>query len=455
MTGPAILTACARREPQPRPSPPEPADFSQADDAAEAAGGERPALPSEEPVLRVRVLIVRDASAKVRFGAGGRWIELSWPEGEESTDVPGAVRPTASVLHAPVEVSIGPGGFSILDALGFRPPVAGMQVLELRPLPTEDGAPLITVQGRPYPGVVRLVPRSDITTGGYDVVNHVAVESYLPGVLSKELYRHWHPQTFAAQAIAARSFACAEHAYFKDRRHYDLTNTASSQVYGGSEAGRRAIEGAFVTRGTILAHGGRLVPGYYSSCCGGVAADARDAIGDHPFNDVPPLRGRSGADVCTEAPLYSWTIERSASDLAARLKAYGEALGLDPLAQIGSLRAIEVSAVNAHGRPREYAVLADGQGQERLPAEALRRALDYAAEGLPPPDKPLWSSNVRIALSGQTASIDGHGHGHGVGLCQHGAEALARAGRGHASILAWYYPEAELVQAYERVPARG
>jgi stage II sporulation protein D len=448
VTGPAILTACARREPQAPPSPPEPVDFSQIDDAPEAAGGDRPALPSEEPVLRVRVLIVRDKSAKVRFGAAGRWIELSWPEGEESAHAPGEVRPTALVLHAPVEVAIGPGGFSILDALGFRPAVTGLEVLELRPLPAEDAAPLITVQDRPYPGVVRLVPRGDLEVGGYDVVNHVAVESYLPGVLSKELYRHWHPRTFAAQAIAARSFACAEHAYFKDRRHYDLTNTASSQVYGGSEAGRRAVEGAFVTRGTILAHGGRLVPGYYSSCCGGVAADARDAIGDHPFNDVPPLRGRSGADVCTEAPLYSWTIERSARDLAARLKACGEALRLKPLARMGSLRAIEVSAVNAHGRPREYAVLADGQEQVRLPAEALRRALDYTAEGLPSPEKPLWSSNVRIALSGQRARIDGHGHGHGVGLCQHGAEALARAGLEYAPILTWYYPEAELVQAY-------
>ena len=76
--------------------------------------------------------------------------------------------------------------------------------------------------------------------------------------------------THAAQAIAARSFACSEHAQF-GHRHYELTNTASSQVYVGSVKHHRAVEAVAMTRGTVLSYDGLLVPGSYSSCCGGGA----------------------------------------------------------------------------------------------------------------------------------------------------------------------------------------
>jgi SpoIID/LytB domain protein len=141
-------------------------------------------------------------------------------------------------------------------------------------------------------------------------------------------------------------------------------------------------------------------------------------------------------------------MRRPTSNLCTRLRSYGAARGIDALREIRSVRSIEVSAVNAHGRPRAFSIAADGGVRVKLTAEALRRALDFAAEGLVPPEKSLWSSNVRITISRRETRIDGHGHGHGAGLCQYGAEALARSGEGHESILAWYYPGAELVQAY-------
>ena len=40
--------------------------------------------------------------------------------------------------------------------------------------------------------------------------------------------------------------------------------------------------------------------------------------------------------------------------------------------------------------------------------------------------------------------LTGGGWGHGVGMSQWGAYGQALAGRGHAQILAWYYPRTEL-----------
>ena len=46
-----------------------------------------------------------------------------------------------------------------------------------------------------YPGAIVLKVRAD--RRGFDVINHVRLELYLPGVLDRELYSHWHPQTVA------------------------------------------------------------------------------------------------------------------------------------------------------------------------------------------------------------------------------------------------------------------
>ena len=54
--------------------------------------------------------------------------------------------------------------------------------------------------------------------------------------------------------------------------------------------------------------------------------------------------------------------------------------------------------------------------------------------------------NVTINVG--TVILDGRGYGHGVGMCQYGAQALAKSGKNHRAILEWYYPGAELTQAY-------
>jgi stage II sporulation protein D len=446
-----MLSACGRREARRPVSPPEEIEPEETRDAASPTSEDRPPIPVQEPVVRVRLLKVRTGQPALRLGADGQWIELAMlnTEGADrrAGDAPPASALLVSVHRAPLQIMLTSSGWSILDALGFRPSVPGRPVLEVRP-PPPDEASFVDVDGRTYPGCVRLFPRADLAPDAYDVINHVAVERYLPGVLGRELFRHWHPETFAAQAIAARSFACAEHAYFGDRRHYDLTDTASSQEYIGRVSDDRAMEAAAGTRGIVLGYGGALVPGYYSSCCGGLAADARDAIGDHPFNDVPPLRGRPGLDVCTEAPLYSWSIRRPVSDVLRRLRGYGTARGLRTLAKISSLQAIEVSSVNAHGRPRAYVIRGEDGIEAELVAERLRRALDYVPAGRSTPDPPAWSSHLQITIARGEARLDGRGHGHGAGLCQHGAEALARAGEGCPAILSWYYPGAELNHAY-------
>ena len=198
----------------------------------------------------------------------------------------------------------------------------------------------------------------------------------------------------------------------------------------------------------VVAYAGYLVPGYYSSCCGGKAATAQDAIGAHPYNDVPPLGGRDGADVCVEAPLYSWTIERPRREVARRLSAYGKARNIEALAQYRDVEAVEIAEVNPHGRPRRYAVTLDRDTVVELDAEDLRRAVDYRQGSMRGPEQALWSAYISATMSRRSVWFEGHGHGHGVGLCQYGAEALAQRGESCAQILRWYYPDVEITPTY-------
>ncbi len=41
--------------------------------------------------------------------------------------------------------------------------------------------------------------------------------------------------------------------------------------------------------------------------------------------------------------------------------------------------------------------------------------------------------------------LDGRGHGHGAGMCQYGAEFMAKSGKSVQSILERYYPSATIV----------
>jgi SpoIID/LytB domain protein len=437
LCSPLLLTACrSKRKPPAASAAATPAERS-ADDPAPAVpdGQGRPPLPVIAPVVRVRVHRVRGSRGMLSLGAADQWLRAA-REGSQSRGV---------VLRGPLVVTLGAEGFSIVDGKGFRPDLVGMDPIEVA---SADPAEPIAVGGREHPGVLRLVPRTDQGEGALDLINHVDIEAYLPGVMSGELYDHWNEQTYMAQAIAARSLACAEHAYFADRRHYDLTNTTRSQVYAGTVAHVASRRAAEATRGQVLGFGGFLVPGYYCSCCGGVSARAVDAIGPHPFNDVPPLEGRGSGDLCTKAPVYAWTVERSVGDLSARLSSYGHRHGPSELKAIGRITAIRVSRRNRHGRPTHYVVAGRRSPEAVLTAGAFKRAANHIGSGMSEPRQRLKSGFGDAIVRDDVVIFHGHGFGHGVGMCQFGAEAQARSGRDHLEIIRWYYPGVEVVRAY-------
>ena len=395
---------------------------------------------------------------RVRVGRAVEKVALSGPGRVriEHGDGPTGRGPEVTT---PAEVTVGPRGWVVRDAKGEVSLTSGMQeasALAIRRV----AASLLEVDGVPLAGDV-LLHRSTSQGGGdglsptaFDVVEHVSIDLYLPGVLAKELYPTWGLETYKAQAIAARSYALHE----RQRRmaagsYYDLESTTKDQAYGGATdrtVAHRAVE---ATLGQVLTYRGSLLRAYYSSTTAGRAASARDiwpTYKGYEFNLAAPIQASPRNDADSFSPLYRWEVKRTASSLSERLRKYGETNQF-AIRAIGTVKKIEVTKRNAFDRPTEYKFTDQTGKSWTLSAEHARIACNTDVPGLPAitKDDRVSSGDFEAVVQGDTVVIKGRGFGHGVGMSQYGAEGMARKGSDAKAILTYYYPGSDLTSMYE------
>lgn len=387
-----------------------------------------------EPIVRVRVAMNESI---VRLTGTGP-LQVAPPQGQ------------ALSLTPPVMVTRRGNAYVLSPSQGQAVQWA---VHELYIRSTTGGA--VGVGGSTYPATISLHGARDEdgrSLPGVDVVNHVGVETYLPGVLEHELYASWEAEAYRAQAIAARSYAI-DRTTRNRNRHYDLESNTKSQMYGGTATRAKAIDGARATYGQVLSWSGNVVPGYYSSDTGGLGQDAAIAFaGERP---IPPLAAHDHGAWSQQAgsTKFRWgPVVRDRGDLSRRIAAWGAAQKQrDPVANLRLITHIAVSQRNRLGRPAQF-TLTDSSGQRFvMPPEQFRFACNFAASGQPPvePARQLYSSCVEVTVSGDRVTFTGgRGFGHGVGLCQWGAQGMAKAGHRHPQIIATYYPGAAITKAY-------
>jgi len=382
-------------------------------------------LPTTEPVVRVRLESSRDRDDAISIGERGFVLEIV-----DASD-------SSHQLDAPVVVEHRNGDWIIRSepkGESLRHSGSTIRIRSENPIRIADG-------DHRFSGVLHCIA-SD--SGGWHLVEHVRMEDYIPGVLAGELYAGWNFSCYAAQAVAARSFACME-VQMRSHRDWDVVASPTSQAYVGITENRTAHEAQAMTRGMVLSWNGQLVPGYYSSCCGGLAAVAVDQIGPSPVNDIPPLEGHDGRDPCTKSPLYTWEIDRSARTLHRRFQAWATHRGDGRMRRLTSVQSIDVHQRNPHGRPNVLRITDRGGRTADLTIPEFLEACNYRGAGAPKSDfKPLWSGWATGSVDRGRIVLAGHGFGHGVGLCQYGAQELGTRGKSFREILNWYYPESEI-----------
>lgn len=316
--------------------------------------------------------------------------------------------------------------------LALEPREGGLRLAETR-LPSEtrlvprSGAKVRVAQHE-YKGpfVLRLDPGQTVT-----VIEDVAVEEYLEGVLPHEMDPDWPLEALKAQAVVARTFTYANMGKFR-KEGFDLTSDTRSQVYRGRALVNENVRAAVrQTRGEVLGWSGKLLPVYYHACCGGQTTDASSPWGAEKKDTPLPLRGVKDP-WCKASPHMRWTAYFAWEDLM------NAADGVNPLP--GPLKALRVGRKDVAGFVLNF-LASTGKASVPLRANDFRARLGAGD---------LRSLKIRrIDRRSKGLEFQGSGSGHGVGLCQWGARLQAEKGRGYEKILRFYFPGAELSEVDE------
>ena len=309
----------------------------------------------------------------------------------------------------------------------LTPRDGGVRLSQLK-LPTEtrlvpQSGAVIKVGSDRHRGtlILRLDPGQTVT-----IVEEVAMEDYLEGVLPYEMDPDWPLEALKAQAVVARSFAYANMGKFK-KDGFDLTADTRSQMYRGITAVndnvRRAVR---ETHGEVLGWKGQLLRVYYHACCGGRTENAAEAWGGDPAATPPPLRGVRDP-WCAASPHMRWTAYFAWQDIMAAIE---ERRRLP-----GPLKSLKIGRRDVAGYVRDFVART---GKTDLPVKASDLRASLGAGDL----KSIRITRLIVRKKG--LEFVGAGSGHGVGLCQWGARIQAEKGRKYEQILRFYFPGADL-----------
>jgi stage II sporulation protein D len=166
-----------------------------------------------------------------------------------------------------------------------------------------------------YRGALETVP-TESQAGSLNVVNALAVDAYVKGVIPNESPPSWPMAELKAQAVASRSFALTAGV---GGNGFDLYADTRSQVYKGLESEYTSSnEAAEQTHGQVLTYNGKIAETLFSACSGGHTESIQNVFGGPA---IPYLQGVPDP-YDYYCPLHEWTLKFSGPEISAKLGAY-------------------------------------------------------------------------------------------------------------------------------------
>jgi stage II sporulation protein D len=377
---------------------------------------------------------------------------------EEDTAVSKHVR---VLLHNKIKQCVvsSTGGFSVKDSnmltkahfdMGSKPLKIsilsgsleiGEQIFGNGTVISADAMSLVSVNGKLYRGVIKLF--TDDEGKSFRVINELHIEEYLAGVVGAEMPSYWGKEALKAQAVAARTYCLYTKKRFGVRRQWDVKSTQANQVYRGVSAETATVKEAVAeTAGMVLECTHRdlsigIFPAYYSSTCGGHTESSYNTFGEY----FAPLTGVVCGNCEKVAfPNYlAWgPVEFTETEISA--KVFAKYPSLAKLKKIKSIQAVKHSEYEGDaGRAITFKLVGEDGKDGYLKGEDLRLTID-------PTGKKMKSTYCEIKNKNGKYVFCGKGFGHGVGMCQYGAQAMARERKSYEQILGTYYPTASIVK---------
>jgi len=251
------------------------------------------------------------------------------------------------------------------------------------------------------------------------------LEDYLVGVLAAEMPARFELEALKAQAVAARTVALGRmkrfggrgSRYHQDADFSDDPNESQAWLspkqlrtkwnyweYGSFY--RKIRRAVAETRGIVMVYNGKPIDAVFHSTCG-VGTEAAVNVWKH---DVPYLQ-RVPCGVDSHSPRYKQQLFFRWDDVARRLRI-----------SVAEARTLKIAEMTQSGR-----VLRLACGSRYIDGQEFRKVFQ------------LNSNAVRLEKTPAGLRMEVTGYGHGVGMCQYGADGLAKRGWKYQQILAHYY----------------
>lgn len=303
--------------------------------------------------------------------------------------------------------------FSVAEKMAVKKPAENAVTEEQLPQQTEQLPQQNDPQAEGVESVTVLLKNGMLT--------QMDANTYLTGVLLREMPADFHDEALKAQAVVARTYACKRNTgAAKHTANAVCTDASCCQGYwdiadyleqGGSQVTVDRVAAAVqATEKQVLTYHGTLIEATYFSCSGGRTEDALAVWGtDIPYLQAVDSPGEEGASYHTD------TVKFSSQEFAARL-------GISPA-----------------GLPATWfgqVTYTKGGGVDTMVIAGIVYGGTTLREKLG-----LRSTAFTVLAVGDSIHVTTKGYGHRVGMSQYGAEAMAVSGSSYREIVAHYYPE--------------
>ncbi len=333
------------------------------------------------------------------------------------------------------------------------------------------------------------------------VINYVALNDYIQGVIPYEMNPSWPLETLKAGAVAARTYAEASVKHIA--YGFDVCISTDCQVYRGVYSGSYAPIVALAaeeTTGECIYYDGKLIEALYHAADGGATVSSAEAWGGH----ADYLIGKEDPfETSISVPSEDWSYSLDGNDLAAVIRAWSSSysscskivsFSVTSYTELGNVYSIEF--VDSNGRTytftkdaargifqnyytqryfsRRFIVVAPGEtyngistkGDETsgtfvatdgvltevadsvyvLSADGVEliseEVVTITSSGMIVPTVEEENSNGFETVTNTSTDewlIVGKGYGHNVGMSQYGAYAMGLQGYTYDEILKFYY----------------
>ncbi|HMM20890.1 MAG TPA: stage II sporulation protein D [Selenomonadales bacterium] len=293
------------------------------------------------------------------------------------------------------------------------------------------------IGGPTGPGLVKSKGGEDVTIRVYlheqNQIVEMTLEDYVKGVVAAEMPAEFELEALKAQAVAARTYAVKNMTLFggsgvAEHPGADVsTDIRQGQAWLGpaqlknrwgpfqfDRYWNKISQAVEETRGLVVTYNGEPINAVFHSTSGERTASAKEVWGF----DYPYLQSVE----CTwdkKSPRYNETKDYTFAELEQRL---GADCGVVSAIQSGSADVARILDHTESGRVDKVRI-----GSKIISGIDIRQKLE------------LRSANFSIELKPDRLVFTSIGYGHGVGMCQYGANGMAKEGRDYRQILTYYY----------------